>query len=533
MTASPIVDHTLKPGTTTHSTESRVEKPTLSEYESPYDHNVLPKHHDPNWTGDGVDTSHVDPSKTLRKMDLRLIPMLAVLYLLSFLDRGNIGNAKIQGMEEDLQLTGDEYNLCATVFFFTYCVFEIPSNLLLKRFRPSVWLPGIMVAWGTVMTLMGLVQNYHGLLIARIFLGVTESGLYPGVAYYLTMWYCVDELAFRQGLFFSAASVAGAFSGLLAYAIAKMDGVGGYEGWRWIFILEGLLTVVVAVAAFFLLHDFPDTAKFLTTEEKAWVVHRLKYQGSKKSGRAIAESDHFEWKYVTKGKYSHIALTDWQLYLSLLMYWGIVCPLYGISLFLPSIIKLLGYRTTTAQLLTIPIYISAAILAIIVCWLSDAATKRGASRWPYIFVPMCAILVGFIIAISSSAVGGVPGVVYAGVFIATCGIYPAFPGNVTWISNNLAGSYKRAAGMAFQIGLGNLGGAMASNFYRSQDAPKYLLGHGLEIGFVVLGMAAVVILRICYGRINAKRERGGEEQGLTDAQLSDLGDRSPTFRYTL
>ena len=111
--------------------------------------------------------------------------------------------------------------------------------------------------------------------------------------------YCTEELAFRQGLFFSAASVAGAFSGLLAYAIAKMDGVGGRAGWQWIFILEGLLTVAVAFASFFLLYDFPDTAGFLSVEEKAWVVHRLKYQGSKKSGRA--ESEHFEWKYVTKG----------------------------------------------------------------------------------------------------------------------------------------------------------------------------------------------------------------------------------------
>ena len=150
---------------------------------------------------------------------------------------------------------------------------------------------------------MGLVTSYHGLLIARIFLGVAEAGLYPGVAYYLTMWYKTDELAFRQSLFFSAASVAGAFSGLLAYAIAKMDGIGGLAGWKWIFILEGMLTVAVAVAAFFILYDFPDTASFLTVEEKAWVVHRLKYQGSKKSGRAIAESDRFQWIFVRKGTF--------------------------------------------------------------------------------------------------------------------------------------------------------------------------------------------------------------------------------------
>lgn len=133
-------------------------------------------------------------------MDIRLIPMLALLYLLSFLDRklsssspysesrltfqpgGNIGNAKIEGLQEDLGMTADQYNWCLTVFFFTYAAFEVPSNLLLKKLRPSVWLPTIMIAWGLVMTLMGIVKNYHGLLIARIFLGVTEAGLFPGVA---------------------------------------------------------------------------------------------------------------------------------------------------------------------------------------------------------------------------------------------------------------------------------------------------------------------------------------------------------------
>lgn len=137
--------------------------------------------------------AHLDEKKILRKMDLRLIPMLAILYLLSFLDRGNIGNAKIEGLAEDLKLTGGQYNWTLTVwkallnwnqilltlcqaFFFTYAAFEVPSNLLLKKLRPSIWLPSIMVAWGLVMTLMGIVQNYHGLLIARIFLGVTEAG---------------------------------------------------------------------------------------------------------------------------------------------------------------------------------------------------------------------------------------------------------------------------------------------------------------------------------------------------------------------
>jgi Major Facilitator Superfamily len=353
--------------------------------------------------------------------------------------------------------------------------------------------------------------------------------------------------------------MAGAFSGLLAYAIVKMDGVGNYAGWRWIFILEGLLTVAVAIASYFLLYDFPDTAPFLTREERAWATYRLRYQGSQGSGRLIAESDRFEWKFVRQ------ALTDWQLYICLFMYWGIVCPLYGISLFLPTIINDLGYTSATAQLLTIPIYITAAVLSITICYFSDRAAKAGRSRYPYIFWPMVAILVGFIMAIAGSAQGNVPGVVYAGVFIATCGIYPAFPGNIAWISNNLAGSYKRSAGMAFQIGIGNLvcfpsfsflsflsphliipkflvtqvaniqqGGAMASNFYRPQDAKQYILGHALEIAFVVMGLISVIVLRVSYSRINAKRDKEGASGAeLTDAQLSDLGDRAPTFRYQL
>lgn len=239
----------------------------------------------------------------------------------------------------------------------------------------------------------------------------------------------------------------------------------------------------------------------------------------------VAESDSFHWKYV------RAAFTDWQIYVALWMYWGIVCPLYGISLFLPTIINELGYTSSTAQLLTVPIYITAAVLSIVVAFYSDRSTRFG--RAPFIFVPMFATLVGFVIAIAASAHGGLPGLVYAGVFIATCGIYPAFPGNITWLSNNLAGSYKRAAGMAIHIGVGNLGGAMASNFYRTADKPKYLLGHGLEIGFVAVGLVAVVVLRQSYIRINNKRDREGNEKGYTNGEMSDMGDRAPTFRYMI
>ncbi|KAK2026761.1 major facilitator superfamily transporter [Colletotrichum zoysiae] len=480
-------------------------------------------------TGTAQDTTaasfaHLDEKKILRKMDTRLIPMLALLYLLSFLDRGNIGNAKIEGLQEDLNITPDQYNLCLTVFFFTYAAFEVPSNLLLKKLRPSVWLPTIMVSWGVVMTLMGIVKNYHGLLVARIFLGLAEAGLFPGVSYYLTMWYCRHEIQFRQALFFSAASIAGAFSGLLAFGIAKMDGVAGLEGWRWLFILEGILTVLVAFMAFFTLHDFPETAKFLSEEERAFVVHRLRYQGQVR-GKAgnhvqVVETDGFKWRYVWD------AFKDWQIWVNILVYWGIVCPLYGISLFLPTIIRNLNYTSSTAQLMTVPIYITAAVLAVIVAYFSDKLGKRS----PFIVGFLCIMIVGFSMCISSSN----PKVVYAGVFIAACAIYPAFPGIISWLSNNLSGSYKRSVGMAIQIGIGNLGGAMASNFYRQKDAPHYVLGHALMLGFIGLGIVAALILIVSYVRVNNARDRRmaeGEHERYTAEELADQGDKAVTFRY--
>ncbi|OJJ95074.1 hypothetical protein ASPACDRAFT_36930 [Aspergillus aculeatus ATCC 16872] len=463
----------------------------------------------------------VSEQRLLRKMDWHLMPVLTLLYLFCFLDRGNIGNARIEGMEEDLHLVGSQYNWALTVFFFTYTVFELPSNLILKKIRPSIWIPTIMVAWGVVMTLTGVVSSYHGLLIARLFLGITEAGLYPGVAYYITMWYSRHEAQLRQAIFFSAASFAGAFSGILAFAIGKMDGVGGYSGWRWIFIIEGIATVVVAVGAYFLLYDYPDTASFLTNEERAWILYRLQLQWSD-NGNVVPDTIEFRWKYVWD------AVCDWQVYLGILIYLAMVCPLYGISFFLPTIIKDLGFTSSVAQLLTVPPYVAAAVAAIVSAWFSD----RMGQRSPLLLFHLCCIVCGFLVCLAGSLTW-VPGVIYFGVFLAVLGIYPAIPNLVTWLSTNLAASHKRAAGMAMYIGIGNFAGAMASHFYRTQDAPRYILGHSLELGFALMGVICVIGMRVAYQRINARRvdKLVALRPEYTVDELRAMGDKSPTFRY--
>lgn len=179
---------------------------------------------------------------------------------LCFLDRTNVGNAKLEGMEYDLNMNGLKYNHALAILFPFYVLAEVPSNIILKRFRPSTWFTIIMVTWSTIMISMGFVRNYSELLVCRALLGFAEGGLYPGVTFLITMWYKRHECGFRMALFFSAATAAGAFGGLLARGISEMEGVGGYSGWRWIFILEGLLTLCVASAAYWCIYDSPTTS---------------------------------------------------------------------------------------------------------------------------------------------------------------------------------------------------------------------------------------------------------------------------------
>lgn len=196
---------------------------------------------------------------TLLRLDILLIPVLCGIYLLSFLDRANLGNARVAGLQEQLGLTDRQYQtgmphltalessssnkrvpvVAITVTYVPYIATELPSNLVLNKVGPRIMIPGMCFCWGVVTTLQCLVQNYAGLLACRFWLGFFEGGLLPGIVLYLSGYYRKHELQLRICLFFSAAALSGAFSGLLAAGITQMDGIAGLEGWRWIFLLEG------------------------------------------------------------------------------------------------------------------------------------------------------------------------------------------------------------------------------------------------------------------------------------------------------
>jgi MFS family permease len=326
-----------------------------------------------------------------------------------------------------------QYNVCLTVFFISYALFEPLTNILLKRLRPSTFLPAIMVLWGIVMTCMGLVHNYSGLATARFFLGIAEAGLFPGVNYYLSCWYKRREFGIRAAIFFSAAAFAGSFGGLLAAAIALMKGVGGKPGWAWIFILEGLFTLVVGVLSYWMVHDFPDEARFLKEDKRARVIRRLK-----EDKQHSAEHENFRMTYAWQ------SLRDWKTYAFAIIFMGCAGPLYAFSLFLPSIIHELGYASTKANLLTVPPYAAAAVVTILVGWYADRTARRGLSN----IVMSTLGIAGFAMLLGSTEAK----VKYAGTFLAAIGIYPCIANTIAWAVNNIEGVYKRGVTLGIIIG---------------------------------------------------------------------------------
>lgn len=316
--------------------------------------------------------------------------------------------------------------------------------------------------------------------------------------------------------------MAGAFSGLLAFAIENMKGVGGLNGWRWIFILEGIVTVCVGVTLPWTLPDSPQTASFLTPEEKALIEHRLQEDAGTAAGK-IGTHEGFQWHYLRS------ALTEWKIYLAVIIYWGNSISLYGFTYSAPTIIEALGYKTADAQLLTIPIYVLGVISTIFFSVMADKYQKK----WPFIIIPYSIGLVGFI-GLLSVPHPKLPGLTYAFLFCIPAGVYPPLICCLSWIGANLAPSWKRAVGMALLISVGNLGGAIGSNIFLAKQAPNYWVGYGIGCGMLLAAIIATLILKTVLQRINKQRDLIDESEvraNYTEAQLIEMGDKSPLFRY--
>ncbi|ODV91846.1 hypothetical protein CANCADRAFT_78029 [Tortispora caseinolytica NRRL Y-17796] len=463
-----------------------------------------------------VDKFGVNHKRLMFKIDIRVVPLLSILYLLAFLDRVNVSNALVLGMDEDLNLTGLRPNIMLAVFFVSYCILEVPSNYMIKLWRPSKWLGLCMFLFGLITTLQGLVQNYASILVTRFFLGCAEASAFPGCFYLLSMWYRRDEAQKRYSFFFSSTTLAGAFGGLLASALGKMDGVGGQAGWRWVFYIEGIVTCCVGVFMYFAIPDFPEDVKWLSPNEAQFIRAKLELDAGK-SNRDV----HMSFKDIMW------VATDYRVWLAAFMYFGMIVPAYGYAYFSPTIVRTYGYSAIRTQLFSVPPWAAAFAAAMVMAFISDKARHRYLCA---ISLQVCAI-VGFIMLL---CIHDKRHVQYGALFLVASGLYSSMPILVCWTSTNFAGHHRRSIATAIQIGFGNTGGFISTFTFLSKDSPYYYLGYSIGLAFTVVSMiCSTIYLYVCH-RDNVRRERGDADLAyskLSDTRKAIAGDLNPSHRY--
>ncbi|OJJ08952.1 hypothetical protein ASPVEDRAFT_48072 [Aspergillus versicolor CBS 583.65] len=454
--------------------------------------------------------------RILFKLDTRILPILALLFLFSFLDRTNVGNAKILGLEEDLKITNHQYDIGLTIYYLFYILSEVPSNLIIKKASPKIWLPALTAVWGIITMCLGFVRNFASFAAVRALLGVAEGGLLPGMVLYLSSFYRRGDLALRIGLFYTAASLSGAFGGLLARGLNEIGPRGGLEGWRWIMIIEGLLTFVCAIISYYVLPNSLETTPFLTEAERSYARERIRLENPHIQEAIPAEAESLAWSEVRRG------LLEPQMWLSATAYFAILSGLYSFGLFLPTIIDESGFASDAnqTQLWTVIPYAVAAVLTVFVSFLSDRLKLRGVVM--LFSLPLAIAGYGAIANIQS------PHAKYGMTFLMATGMYASVPCILVWNSNNSAGHYKRATTSGMQLAIANAGGFVATFIYPNSDKPQFHRGHTVVLGLLVFAWFMILFNVLYCAKINRDKRNGKYDKyaGYND-------DRDPKFMMVL
>ncbi|KAF5332971.1 hypothetical protein D9757_015228 [Collybiopsis confluens] len=369
--------------------------------------------------------------KAVRRLDIVILPMISMFYFLSFLDRSNIGNARVAGLQKALGMTDHQYQICITILYVPYICAELPSNLLLRKIGPRYLMPSLLTAWG-------LVSSFAGLTTVRAFLGLLEGPMFPGIVLYLSSFYTRDELAVRVAIFFSSASLSGAFSGLLAAAILKMDGLGGRPGWAYIFIIVSASSPYKGLCYLTLL-----------------LARRL----ARDNPSSSTNQDDFSFKEVIRSlKSPHVLLVFTVLYM-------VGTVLYGQALFLPSIVNQLGFSPNKTQLLSVGPFAGGFFVTLLgAIWSESHQMSRNSGYGDF----SCRHGGIFHISHKDSTDKFTR---YGSLFLTVPGVYAVIPPLAAWVSNNSEPHYRRATSIALGFIATNLGGITSTWLFPTKDAP--------------------------------------------------------------
>ncbi|QRV97946.1 transport protein [Ceratobasidium sp. AG-Ba] len=429
--------------------------------------------------------------RLVRKLDLRLLPTVIVIFILNYIDRNAITTARLRGLEKDLNLSDVEYQTTLAILYVSYSLLQVPSNMIINKVsRPSYYIGTCVILWGLISALTGTTHNFASMVACRFFLGAPEAAFYPGSIYLLSRWYTRKELGLRSALLYFGLLVSNAFGSLLAAGIlGGMQGKRGIAAWRWLFFIEGSITVFVGILSMWLLPDFPHNTRWLSETERQLAQARLAEDAAEADEDGAGDSAFAGLR---------MALKDPKVLLFALMSCSQVIGLSFVSFF-PTLTSTLGYSTVVSLLLAAPPWVFSAIVCLVGAWHADRTGERFfhiAGWWWF-------VIVGYIIALSTMETAAR----YVSMFMMAAG-FAGFALTLVWVSNAVPRPpAKRAAAIGVVNGCGNIGSLIGSFVWKAAWSPKYHQSMIIGIVTLVLSSAVAFVIRTILIRDNRRLDQ--------------------------
>ncbi|KAF9162783.1 hypothetical protein DFQ26_003242 [Actinomortierella ambigua] len=479
--------------------------------------------HDMTWTEE-------EEKRLVRTFDLRIMSWIGIMFFFMQLDRGNMSNALTDNIMDDLGVNLNTITLGTTVFVLFFCLFEIPSNMIIRRLGAHRWIPFLMTMWGIATTCQVFMHDRASFLVCRAMVGMFEAGYIPGIAIYLTSYYKRGEMAVRLSIFWGTLAIANSVAGLLAFGVLRMRGLAGLQGWKWLFLIEGVATILVGILSFFVLPEGPTATKgylrfdgFLTERQEQIAITRLIRDDPSKADPSK--------KVVGKAEILRAVLSA-RLWPNLLIGFFGLLPGTGLSTFAPLMIKSFGFGSLVSNVMAIPGHLWGLCTMAFVSWSSDRHKDRALHGFVATLYYAACVLTLALLPHDANKYS-----LYFAVILAQGGFTIWHPVNAAWIAENVAPVGKRSIALALYIISVNLCDIPGANVFRAEHAPRFI--PGMWVLFSVLVITALLFLFQRYHLMWVNKKRDEQTKGWTEADwdhyyvtTTHVGDDRLDFRFT-